>query len=87
MAALQTIFLRPPDNFMCFLASWDAIEPTWVTESLSQSVSHTVEPTWLMLLWWVKIPTEDFTVVTLAIGDTYGNDVRGGDEGDGHGGW
>ena len=25
----------------------------------------------------MKIPTEDFTVVTLAIGDTYGNDVRG----------
>ena len=26
----------------------------------------------------VKIPTEDFTDVTFAIGDTYGDDVRGG---------
>ena len=24
-------------------------------------VSKTVEPTWLMWPWWVKIPTEDFT--------------------------
>ena len=29
--------------------------------------------------WWVKIPTEDFTDATLAIYDTYGDDVRGGD--------
>ena len=26
--------------------------------------------------WWVKIPTEDFTDETLAIDDTYGDDVR-----------
>ena len=26
--------------------------------------------------WWVKIPTEDFTDDTLAINDTYGDDVR-----------
>ena len=26
--------------------------------------------------WWVKIPTEDFTDKTLAINDTYGDDVR-----------
>ena len=25
--------------------------------------------------WWVKTPTEDFTDETLAIGDTYGDDV------------
>ena len=25
--------------------------------------------------WWVKIPTEDFTDETLAIGDTYGDEV------------
>ena len=31
----------------------------------------------------VKIPNEDFTGVTLPIGDTYGDDVRGGE---GHGG-
>ena len=29
------------------------------------------------------IPTEDFTDATLAIDDTYGDDVRGGDGGDG----
>ena len=27
----------------------------------------------------MKIPTEYFTGVSLAIGDTYGDDVRGGD--------
>ena len=37
--------------------------------------------------WWVKILIEDFTDVTLAIGDTYGADVRDGYGGDGHGGW
>ena len=26
--------------------------------------------------WWVKIPTEDFTDETLAISDTFGDDVR-----------
>ena len=26
--------------------------------------------------WWVKIPTEDFTDETLAINDTYEDDVR-----------
>ena len=26
--------------------------------------------------WWVKIPTEDFIDETLAIDDTYGDDVR-----------
>ena len=29
-----------------------------------------------MWLWWVKIPTEDFTDETLAIDDTHGDDVR-----------
>ena len=38
--------------------------------NVSQSVTDTVEPTWLMWPWWVKIPTEDFTYVTLTIGDT-----------------
>ena len=28
---------------------------------VSELVSKTVEPTWLMWPWWVKIPTEDFT--------------------------
>ena len=37
--------------------------------------------------WWVKIPTEDFTDETLAIDDTHGDDVRGGDLGAGHGNW
>ena len=31
-----------------------------------------------------KIPSEDFTDVTVAIGDTYGNYVRGGSGGDEH---
>ena len=29
-----------------------------------------------MLPWWVKITTEDFTYDTLAINDTFGDDVR-----------
>ena len=33
----------------------------------------------------VKIPNEDFTHVILMIGDTFGDDVRGGAGGDGHG--
>ena len=37
--------------------------------------------------WWVKIPTVDVTDETLAIDDTHGDDVRGGDWGAGHGGW
>ena len=44
-----------------FLASQDALEVMLVSEWVSQSVSDTVEPTWLMWPWWVKIPTEDFT--------------------------
>ena len=38
----------------------------------------------------VKVPNEDFTDVTLAIGDTYGDNGltnRGGDGGSEHGGW
>ena len=34
----------------------------------------------------MKIPIEDLTDVILAIGDTLGDNVRGGDWGDGHGG-
>ena len=34
----------------------------------------------------VKIPNEDITCVTLPIGDTYGDDVRGNVVGVGHGG-
>ena len=33
----------------------------------------------------MKIPSEDFSDVTLAIDDTYGDYVRGGDGGGGHG--
>ena len=32
----------------------------------------------------VKMPNKDFTDGTLAIYDTYGDDVRGGAGGDGH---
>ena len=35
----------------------------------------------------VKILNEDFTDVTLAIDDTYGDDIRHGDGGAGQGGW
>ena len=35
----------------------------------------------------MKIPTVDFANETLAIDDTHGDDVRGGDWGAGHGGW
>ena len=35
----------------------------------------------------MKIPTEDFTDETLAIDDTLGDGVEGGDWGDGDGGW
>ena len=34
----------------------------------------------------VRIPVIDFTDVTLVINYTYGDTVRGGDGGDGHGG-
>ena len=43
--------------------------------SVNQSVSYTVEPSWLMWPWRVKIPTEDFTEKTLVINDTYGSGV------------
>ena len=32
----------------------------------------------------LKFPNEDFTDVTVAIGDTYGDDVKGNDVGGGH---
>ena len=53
----------------------------------SHSLTGTVEPTWLLWPWWVKIPTEDFTDETLAIDDTRGDDVIGGDWGADHWGW
>ena len=34
----------------------------------------------------LKFPYDDFTDVTVAIGDTFGDDVRGGAGGDGLGG-
>ena len=34
----------------------------------------------------LRIPNEDFTDGTVEIGDTYGDDVGGGNGGDGHGG-
>ena len=34
----------------------------------------------------LKIPDDDFTDVTVAIGDTYGDDVRGAPAGGGNGG-
>ena len=41
-----------------------------------------------MWLWWKKIPTEEFTDETLAINDTYEDDVREiVVSGAGNGGW
>ena len=42
---------------------------------VSDQVRKTIEPTWLMWPWWMKIPTEDFTDDTLAINYSYGDDV------------
>ena len=50
-----------------FLASQDALEViVWVSQSVTLRTELTVWP------WWVKIHNEDFTDVTLAIGDTNG---------------
>ena len=57
---------------------------TNVSHSLTESI---LQPTLLMWPWWVKMPTEDFCDETLAIDDTQGDDVIGGDWGAGHGGW
>ena len=46
---------------------------------VSESLSDTSEPTWLMWPWSVKIPNEDLTDETLAIDNTFGDDVSGGD--------
>ena len=59
-----------------FLSSQDALKVMLVSQWVSESVSHTVEPSWLMWPWWVKIPTEDFPDKTLVINDTYRGDVR-----------
>ena len=53
-------------------------------ESLSESVTLRTELTDVTL---VSEDTVDFTDETLAIDDTHGDDVRGGDQGAGHGGW
>ena len=50
----------------------------------TRDVTDTNEPTWLMWPWWVKIPNEDFTI---AIDDSYGDYIRGGDGGGVHEGW
>ena len=42
----------------------------------SESLTGQIEPTLLMWPWWVKVPTEDFTYVTLAIDDTYGENIE-----------
>ena len=54
---LDWIVSRNQRCMFIFLAPQDALEViVWVGEW----VSHTVEPSWLMWPWWVKIPTEDF---------------------------
>ena len=46
------------------LASQEAQEVMYVSQWVSEWVSDR-SPTWLMWLWWVMIPLEDFTDVTL----------------------
>ena len=53
--------------FLIFLASQDALEVMLVSQWVSESVSDTVEPTWMMWPWWVKIPDEDFTGINPSI--------------------
>ena len=43
-----------------FLASPDAQEVMWVSQSVTHSLTP-VLPTWLMWPWWVMIPLADFT--------------------------
>ena len=50
-----------------FLASPDALEVIVVSDSLTD---WSLGLTWLMWPWWVMIPIEDLTDVTLAIEDT-----------------
>ena len=50
-------------EFCRFLASPDALEVMWVSDWVSHSA---LALTWLMWPWWVMIPIEDLTDITLA---------------------
>ena len=56
-------------------------------------VSSFLEPMWVTHKYcWTDLTdatlvSEDFTDETLAIDDTLGDDIRGGNLGDGYGGW
>ena len=78
MPRIQHCRLCKNQSWIVLSASWDAIEPRKLS---------IVEPTLQMWPWWMKIPTEDFADETLAIDDTQGDDIRGGDLVAGHGGW
>ena len=55
-----------------YLASQDALEVMRVTHSLTHSLSHSaLALTLLMWPWWVMIPIEDFTDVTLVSDESY----------------
>ena len=62
-----------------FLASPDALEVIVVTDSLMVSRLDWCDPgewwylkkTWLMWLWWVRMPSRDLTDVTLASEDAF----------------
>ena len=82
----QLTDIKIPMEIPClFLASPDALEvivvTDWLTHLLTQSA---LALTWLMWPWWVMIPIEDLTNVTLAIQDTDKDDE--GDEDDEEGG-
>ena len=62
--------------FLPFLASWDAIEPTWVSQSVSELLTLRTELTDVTLVSEDTYTNE--TDVILAIGDTYRYDVRSG---------
>ena len=55
-------------EFQCFFASQDALEVMPVTYSLTDSW---LALTWLMWPWWVMIPKEDLTDVTLVCEDAF----------------
>ena len=69
------VAVLPSALMALFLSSQDALKVMLVSQWVSESVSHTVEPSWLMWPWWVKIPTEDFTDETLVINDSFGGNV------------
>ena len=70
--AMSSIPYPDLSNLALLLKSWDATEAGWVRKWLTLRIDLTD----VTLVTWVKISTEDFTDETLAINDTYEDDVR-----------